>query len=201
MISAVDAICRDFVESTDRYKFAAIVSVMVFVFVYVPVLWMIYQIAMPMSITMPTRYFKTGDVVWVRADSSPEAGDLVLYNVPMAGVNVRDARLYNLRYQVAGLRINRVVATAGQTVRLEDGQLSINGEVSPWQPASNIFIPAETDIVVRPDCVFVLPEDLLPGQNVQLPADVARQLAIIPEASVRGSLIARTYPPTRIQFY
>ena len=63
VISAVDAMCRDFAAPGDRYRFAAIVSLAMFALVYLPVLWMVQQIATPMSIAMPTRYFKTGDVV------------------------------------------------------------------------------------------------------------------------------------------
>ena len=134
VISAVDAMCRDFAAPGDRYRFAAIVSLAMFTLVYLPVLWMVQQIATPMSIAMPTRYFKTGDVVWVRPVASPDAGDLAL--------RMSRRRLRTFAIGECTIRVTRSPGCAsivwsrprGQTVRFDKGQLMVDGRLSPWQP-------------------------------------------------------------------
>lgn len=201
VLATVDAICRDFATSADRFRFTGLVMLALLLLLYGPALWLVGRVARPMRITMPTRHFLTGDVVWYRPDSTPKAGDLVLYDIPAGNATARLRRQPNTVYMVAGLRINRIVAVSGQTVREENGQLLVDGQVSPWQPTHQLGLPKEKGIVVRPDCVFILPEDLLPGNSLALNPTTTLRLAMVPNGQVRGAMLARTYPLTRFRFY
>ncbi len=198
VVSAVDALVRDFDQPIDRLRFTATIGILVLALVYLPSLWLIQRFAVPLNIGISTRYFNAGDVVWYSQFANPDVGDLVLYDVPTTGLAGRRNQ-YNVQYRVAGLRINRLVATAGQTLRIEDGKLLVDGDISPWQPAVNLHLAAGQEVIVRPNHVFILPEDMVPGQTIN--AQFSQRLGMIPANNVRGALFARTFPPTRVRFY
>ena len=56
---------------------------------------------------------------------------------PTAAANIAIGEC-TVRVPVAGLRINRLVATEGQTVRFDKGQLMVDGRLSPWQPQRSV---------------------------------------------------------------
>ncbi len=66
--------------------------------------------------------FDAGDVVWYRPTSHVEAGQYVLYD----SADTMQGR----RYIRAGMRINRVIAVAGQTLTWEDGKLFVDGKLA-----------------------------------------------------------------------
>lgn len=195
--TAVDAVIRDFSLTSDRLIFTAAVASAICLVIYLPGVRLIQRVAAPMSIAMQTQHFNAGDVIWYNQSATPQVGDLVLYELPASGT--APGGRYNMQYLITGMRINRLVATAGQSIRMQDGVLIVDHEVSPWQPTGGFHLDADREIIVRPDHVFILPEDLLPGQTIS--ADFSRRLGMVPISRVRGPLLARTFPPTRIRFY
>lgn len=203
VISAVDAIARNFVVPADRIRLTFIVGLGLFCLLYLPTGWLIRQIATPMSIAMQTTQFGLGDVVWVQS-STPSPGDLVLYDLPQINIQAREIEnLYPVNYQVGGPRINRLAAVGGQTVNIDErGRIFVDGQEMPWRAKEDgAILPRGRDIKVRPGYVFILPEDLLPGVNYSLKPDTSLRLAMVPEGSVTGPLLLRSYPITRFRFY
>lgn len=203
VVASVDAVARDFVTPADRIRLTGITALTVGLLLYLPGIWLIGRVATPMNIALATSHFSPGDVVWYNRSATPAVGDLVLYDLPTAQVSARDVdTIYPRVYRVGGPRINRLVATSGQTVKLEkDGKLFVDGELSPWQPTGSSLLPRETEIKVRPDCVLILPEDLLPGRTFRLDPEVALRLSVVADSTIRGSLVARTFPTHRLRLY
>jgi hypothetical protein len=202
VVATVDVIARNFVTPSDRIRLTVIVAIGLAVGFYLPSGWLLQRLATPVSIALPMRDFNAGDVVWYSQSADLTAGDLVLYEVPMTRASLRNVNLYNTVYQIEGDRINRLVAVAGQTVRIDgSGTLLVDGQPSPWQPSAGCILPVERDILVRPKYVFILPENLLPGRALQLKPEIALSLAMIHRDRVRGPLLGRTFPPSRARIY
>jgi hypothetical protein len=202
VVATVDVIARNFVTPSDRLRLTAIVAIGLAVAVYLPAGWLLQRLATPVNIALPMRDFNAGDVVWYSQSANLTAGDLVLYEVPMTRANIRGVTLYPTVYQIEGDRINRLVAVAGQTVRIDkSGTLLVDGQPSPWQPSAECILPVEKDILVRPEHVFILPENLLPGRALQLKPETVLSLAMVARHRVRGPLLGRTFPPSRARLY
>ncbi len=202
VVATVDVIARDFVTPVDRLRLTAIVAIGLAVALYLPGAWLVQRVATPVSIALPTGQFRTGDVVWYSRSAHAQPGDLVLYEISTTRSALRGTNLYPTVYEIGGERINRLVAVAGQTVRIDDaGMLLVDGKPSPWQPAPGCNLPAERDILVRPKHVFILPENLLPGRPMLLNPDAVLTLAIVPTDRVRGPLLGRSFPLSRICLY
>lgn len=202
VVATVDVIARDFVTPSDRIRLTVVVAIGLAVALYLPAGWLVQRVGTPISIALPTRYFNPGDVVWYSQSADLAAGDLVLYEVSVTRASLRNVNLYNTVYQIQGDRINRLVAVAGQTVRVDrSGTLWVDGQPSPWQPSPECVLPMEKDILVRPEHVFILPENLLPGRALQLNPETALRMAMVHRNQVRGPLLGRTFPPSRARLY
>lgn len=107
---------------------------------------------------------------------TPARGDLIVFHAPRSGE----------------LTLKRVVATAGQTVGIEDGRLVVDGRRPP-EPYTD---PDAIDSVyfgpvrVPAGAVFVL------GDNRANSVD-SRQFGSVPDGDVVGRVRARIWPPDR----
>lgn len=143
-----------------------------------------YLVAEPFGIPSasmaPT--LRQGDSVLVdklayRGGRTPGAGDLVVFHAPRTGA----------------LTLKRVVATAGQTVGIEDGLLVVDGR----RPAEPYTTPGAIDSVyfgpvrVPAGAVFVL------GDNRADSVD-SRSFGPVRERDVVGRVRARFWPPGRV---
>ncbi len=120
--SIVTALAPRFDSFGNRLIFTAACSFLLGLFVYLPAGALLSRIAAPLSINGNVDPFRPGDVVWYRPTSHVEAGQYVLYN----SADTMQGR----RYIRAGMRINRVIAVAGQTLTWEDGKLFVDGKLA-----------------------------------------------------------------------
>ena len=142
-----------------------------------------YVVAEPFGIPSasmaPT--LRQGDSVLVdklayRGHRVPGRGDLIVFHAPRTGE----------------LTLKRVVATAGQTVGIEDGRLVVDGH-RPTEPYTD---PDAIDSVyfgpvrVPAGAVFVL------GDNRANSVD-SRSFGSVPDRDVVGRVRARIWPPDR----
>lgn len=202
IIATVDAIARGFDSFAQRGLLTALAASVLVTVVYLPPLWLVRSIATPIRIATPTRYFERGDVIWYHPGSDADIGDLVLYEVPPNAGLVRGGSGYPINYRIAGDRINRLVAVAGQTIKIDQaGKLRVDGVVSPWQPAAAGLLARQTEIRLRPDQVLILPENLLPAGIGSLPSEKMIELARMPRDRIRGTIVIRSFPTYRLEVY
>ena len=161
--------------------------------VYMPTGWAISRVATPLRITGVMPPFQEGDVVWYNRSSTPEVGDLVVYDLPQASVAGRTEGGQAMRVQIQGDRINRVVAVAGQRVEWAEQQLVVDGQVSPWQPAASLTTFRQ--ITVPEGSLFILPDHLVP---MSLPNMPWTRLSVVSHERVGGRVFFRSLPWNRI---
>ena len=167
--------------------------------IYGPPYWLMSTVAQPMAIRLPRVPFQQGDVLLVNRRAflrrPPQTGDVVLYTVPRNTiVSINPART-NVRIAVAGQRIDRVLASAGQQVEMRDGVLLVDGSPSSTRSLNLLPLPAEFAVRVPPRYCLVLPSaDLL---TAGAPADQIASLGMVPWESVEGRVYWQIHPVLR----
>jgi hypothetical protein len=138
--------------------------------------------------------FAAGDVVLYRPvagnRSSLRPGDLVFYDLPQLMVG-------NILY--TGESVDRIAAVGPCRVRWEEGQLWVDGQLTPFAPLNRTGMPDRVELAVPGDMVCVFPTSIAPPVH-ELTAENWRALSLMPLSNVRGRVLMRNYPITRIEW-
>ncbi len=131
--------------------------------VYRPAAWGIGQIVQPVVITAAAPPFlEPNDVFLYRPAADlpvmPTPGTVVLYNLSRADVASRTGG-NQLRFTLEGMRIERVLATAGQKAAFAGGRLTVDGQPSPWLPLNPGRLPDNLtfELTIPARCCLILP--------------------------------------------
>lgn len=124
-------------------------------------------------------HYQRGEIVYFRAPSDYNGATR---RVPLLGLDYRP------------FLIKRIVATEGDHLHMENGQLYVNGRAvkepylgSSWQGSDSF-----AELVVPPDHVFVLGDNRSPLGSVD-----SRRFGPIPVSSIAGRAVAIIWPPLR----
>ena len=199
LTSIVDALVTKFASLRDRIGFSVLCGLLLFLVVYLPIGWCVSRIATPIQLLAEMGPFQNGDVVWYNRSSLPSNGSIVLYNVPAARITGRTERGQAAQYQVEGLRINRIVATGGQTTSWKDGKLYVDGRESPWQPKAGPHLATGTSYDVPNGYYYIPAEDLLPN-HVRLSSARWQRFSAVRADRVVGIVRFRSWPISRVAF-
>ncbi|HIQ20911.1 MAG TPA: hypothetical protein EYH34_06720 [Planctomycetes bacterium] len=165
--------------------------------VYWPAVWAVSQVAVPQRIVENAPPFRRGDVILYNPSayrwSAPEAGDVVLYQVPPTQVTSRTEQGYPMLYNIQGMRIDRIIAGPGQRVRWDGQRLEVDGAPSPWFPLNPARLPARISVEVPPRCYLVFPTTD-PVVSSGAGAEVWRHVSLVPEANLLGKVYLRHQP-------
>lgn len=111
----------------------------------------------------------------------PERGDIIVFKSP-----VKEADGTNLNL------IKRVIATGGDHIVVEDGNVYINGEILR-ENYIDVQTPGDVDIVVPDNHVFVM------GDNRPISLDSRDdRIGPIPKGRIMGKVLIRLYPFDKI---
>jgi type IV secretory pathway protease TraF len=179
----------------DSFRLTVFIALLLGCVIYLPTGWAISRVATPLRITGVMPPFQTGDVVWYNRSFAPNVGDLVVYDLPRLSVNARTERGQAVRVDIVGLRINRVVALAGQQVEVQQQKLLVDGQVSPWQPVDSLALASWASTTIPDDHLLILPDHVVPMDLTNLPWE---QLSVVPRHRVNGQVFFRSLPWNRI---
>ncbi len=194
--ATIDATFRSFDDLRTRFLYTAAVAVMMGLAIYWPTIWAIGQYVTSLRIVEPNRYFDAGDVLFYNRSSTIRVGDIVVYELPTTA----RIQVGPVVYEVAGTRINRMVAVAGQQVQTQGGKLMVDGVVSPWQPISKTY-SLNKPFEVPSGSVFILPDDLVRNNGQILDSRAMDALAVVQRRNVHGKIVLRTFPWSRFQTF
>jgi type IV secretory pathway protease TraF len=173
--------------------------VAVVMLVYVPVGWLLGQIVSPQQIMTTVAPFQVGDVLLINPSayrfSSPNAGDVVLYDIPRTTISGRTNIGYQAQIVVTGAHVDRVLAVAGQIVESRDGVLHVDGEPSPYRPLNPHWRFAQLQRTVPQGQLLIFP-----STNPYITPATALELCFVAESGVAGKVLLQTHPLDRFGF-
>lgn len=195
--SAVDAMVGAFTDFGGRLAFTFACGLALLMSIYLPLGFLVSRVATPIQITQSIPGFMRGDVLWYNRSAVIEPGDLVYYEVPQTTITGQLANGHAANFVFQNRWINRVAAVAGQEVAWKDGQLLVDGQVSPWQGRAEFGMGADEPFEVPAGQVLILPDSLI-SEGVQLNAATWRHLSQVPRSQVLGRVYFRSAPVGRI---
>ncbi len=197
--SIIGLFFRQFEEFSVRIR-ATVVVLLFTGLLYYSLLSLIVSFVVPIRFGMNTEELRSGDVLWYRPGYQTRPGDVVVYELPAVQIAGRRG---NMAIQVAlrGMRVNRLVATAGQRVQWKQKQLFIDDRVCVWQPGTTMNLFDSFDFLVPANSVFILPEDLVGDANLQNLSKLGPTTGTVSTTMVRGPVWFRSYPLFRMKFY
>lgn len=167
--------------------------------VYLPATWLISRLAVPQVIMQTLPPFDAGDVVLyapgLRGWPAIGSGDVVLYSPPGVRVALGDHR----QLVVRGDRIDRVLATSGQTASWKNGALEIDGQPSNLKPLNPGGCPYSLSVTVPQGTYLILPSSLDATRAAQV-AGGPREMSLIPQSQVRGRVFLQSQPLSRFSW-
>ena len=140
--SAGDALSGRRVDVNDRVAVALASAVAIGLLLYYPVGLFAARYVAPIQLRQDLTPFDAGDVLWYNRRAVIEPGDYVVHIVPELNLIVPNR---HTRYRLGNRWISRVLAIAGQQVRLKNCRLWVDGQLSHWQPAAGAWTDIDSD--------------------------------------------------------
>ncbi|MES2788583.1 MAG: hypothetical protein V4719_03105 [Planctomycetota bacterium] len=170
-------------------------------FLYLPLFNLVPYYAEPLVIQVNRTPLLAGDVLLANRNAylwaPPEAGDIVLYIINSAQVGAF-LQGRNAVINIAGQRVDRILAMSGQSVVWDGKTLTVDGQPSTQRPLNPAFSALPLSLVVPPQHCLILPS----GEQIEgLPPNgesLARTLSIIPLSNIQGRVYWRNLPWSRM---
>ncbi len=147
---------------------------------------------------------QAGDVLLVRRLSysqlTPRVGDVVQYQIAGDSVMGRTAAGIAARYLMQGARIDRVLAGPGQVITWENGQLTVDGQQSPWRPLNPAGAPTSLSVTLPSDSWLLLPSTDINTAQFQPTQENWKTWSIVKTPQIQGRVVWRSWPWSRIGF-
>ncbi|MCC7083399.1 MAG: hypothetical protein IT427_00150 [Pirellulales bacterium] len=215
-VSIVTALVPVFATYRDRLIFTGICGLALAFIVYLPVGMALSLIATPLNVNQNMPPFTAGEVVWYHPTSSVRPGQYALYDSTGVDTAMRAAGGQHVRFiAVAGLRINRVIATEGQTLKWDQGQMLIDDNPTARSSVFPDNRAVHQSCTVPSGHVLIDPWNIVPGGipggritvhgvavpiNLQLGDAIWQNLAVVPVQRLRGVVFWRSWPMSQAGF-
>ena len=177
-----------------RFAYAIVTVTVLLAVVYYPVYWLIGQVASPQQFLLASPPFAAGDVVLVNPSayrwSDPQPGDVVSFELPQRDIQTAGGGRYGTLYRLQGVRVDRILARAGQQVTSDRGNLLIDGQPSPWLPLNPHQVPDEVHITIPDGSYLIIPS----GGLIQFPLPVWQVACIVPRELIHGRVYLQCQP-------
>jgi hypothetical protein len=195
--SVLDVVLGATRQSRGRMTYALVCLIAVGLSVYAPLGYLAGGMLVPQRITANLPPFSRGDVVLTSTAiysifRSPRPGDVVLYEAPHARIQGRYGG-WAANIDIQGLRIDRVLAAAGQHVHIEGGMITIDGQPSRYLPLNPARMPVRFDANVPPGCFLILPTTAL-TERFNLQALDWAHASVVREDQIRSRVYLRHWP-------
>lgn len=172
--------------------------------VYLPAGQLLSRVASSLVFRHDQKPFSTEDVALVNRSAftrtPPRAGDVVLYDHPEVRVMGQTLHGQIAAFQLQGERVDRVLAGAGQTVRIEAGELSVDGVASPWRPLNAEIPMPSLDFAVPPQHCFIFPSSVTAAGSMSPNGAQWKQMSLVPQSQIRGRVYWQQWPWSKMGF-
>jgi hypothetical protein len=194
--SIVDVVFSGCVARQERVVYTLVFCAAVGLLAYYPVVWLATRVVVPQRIVLDVAPFQAGDVFLYNpsayGDEGPELGNVVVYDIPNARVTGVGAV-----YDIRGLRIDRVVAVAGQTLQWDGERLLLDGQPAPYAPLNLERLVSKFRLQVPDGYSLILPTTDPVVAEQAVTEEVWQQIGRVPHQNVRGKVFLRHQPLSR----
>ena len=198
--AALNIVTQTFADAgtRDRIARSIVVSVVLWVLLYWPAVWLLGEFAQPHTVQTGVAPFRHGDVILVNRRITPKRGDVVLYELNYSPT-VPAANLHRHINVYGGDNIDRILAVPGDLVQCESGNLLINGSPSTWQPLNPRPIPRTLHWKVPAGHYLVLPSGVPGTPNLQ-DANFWQTAGDVSRENIVGRAYLQSLPWSRFHF-
>jgi len=199
--AALDIVMQTFADAgtRDRIGRSVMVSLMLGVFVYLPILWLIHGVAQPHMVVTPIAPFQQGDVILVNQWAHLKRGDVVMYALNYQRWPANAFGHERLIQNYTGDNVDRVLALPGDKVECRNGALLVNGVPSPALPLNGGKVPEKMKWVVPPDHYLIVPSGA-PGMGSLNDPALWADAGSIDHDDIAGRAYLQTLPWSRLHF-
>jgi len=150
----------------------------------------------PRRIVTNAAPLQAGDVLLVSPIayrySSPQAGDIVLYDIPRTTLSGRTNAGNQAQVIIASAHIDRILAVGGQTIERRDGALYVDGEPTPFRPLNPNWASQLLQRTVPPGQLLIIP-----STNPYIRSGNVDRVCLVSESRLAGKVLLRTQPLSR----
>lgn len=159
---------------------------------YVP-LWLVgNRVARPLVMQLNAAPFAAGDVLLVNDWHTPLPGDIVAYEIPFHLHRYNDPTRGNTVIQFQGLRVDRILAGPGQTLRIDKDRYTVDGQPTTHRPLDPHRFPSVLTLKAGPGEWLILP-----SADIYMNAEILPTVARVPQSEVTGRVWLRSHPLSR----
>jgi hypothetical protein len=197
VFSVIDVIVGTFgqVSRLERIGRLMLTTLGLFILIYLPIGSVVTAVANPQEILADMPPLHEGDVILINSWSKPAPGQLVLYEIPRFYGQIGNVGHEGVYLELAGPRIDRILAGPLDQVEWSQGTLTVNGHFKPWKPLQPAQAPAQFKLTVPQGAFLIFPTTAVPPRHAgDVPWD---QISIVPAESIQGRVMARTHPLSR----
>jgi hypothetical protein len=186
--SVTDALTSERRPLAEAVGLGLLVYVVLGFFLYLPAGRLLNMAARPYAVNDNFRPFVGGDVLLVHGARNPHPGDIVIYQRPHTEVGARVE--HGTVYIINGPGVDRVLAVAGEHVKLAGSTLLVNGQERLSRPLNAMQFPQMELDVPEGFCL------IWPSVAVNVPMDIAawQHVILVPVADVEGHAFFQTSP-------
>jgi hypothetical protein len=195
--AALDVVQQTFADAGTRERIgrSIMVSLFLFVFIYLPIGFVIHALAQPHTVMTIIPPFAAGDVIVVNRWARLRRGDVVLYDfnyVAVAGQVNREQNYHHFE----GENIDRILAVPGDDLMEQNGELFINGAKSKFMPLNAVRVPAKLKMKLQQDQFLIVPSGP-PGINASGNMPQWAEAGRVARDSIAGVAYLQTSPLSR----
>ncbi|HBL44609.1 MAG TPA: hypothetical protein DDZ90_14575 [Planctomycetaceae bacterium] len=194
--SIADAVFTAKSTMIERLGAGSLLGLCLFLLLYLPVGWSISRFVRPQILVNNIGSFQAGDIVWIWQDAEPVPGEYLHYVNSSALINNSIPQ-----YRTNGSGVSLVLAGPGQVVSIENGILLIDGKSCPVSIDAQFTRDQKITFKVPVNSWFIDPTGRIPVPNALITEQNIQQVCLIQSVNIRGQVIYRSYPFSRITFF
>lgn len=183
----------------ERVGSGFLIGLCLYILLYLPVGWGVSQIMRPQAIVNNYGSFRAQDILWVRQNVQVTPGEYLHY--VNSGALINNLARGAVQYQITNTGVSRVLAGPGQEVRIKEGTLFIDDEICPFSTSTHFAKNLTTTLRVPENSYFIDPTGRIPIANALITEQNIQQVCLLQSRNVRGRVIYRSYPFSRITLF
>jgi hypothetical protein len=186
-------------QRDSRLVYSLACMILVGTVLYFPAAWLITRVAVAQQFQRNADPFLAGDVILYNPSAyrrtDPQVGEIVMYRLPYAHFDIPNPgghghAIYDFTGQIVA---GRVLASPGQKLAYEKGQLKVDGRLSPWSQSVPAQFFTEGLNTTMPDGQYYILSGFTPTAQ-ELRPEILSNYTFVPRGSILGRVYFRTHP-------